>query len=485
MKLFLSKIQKNRQIIVIIALSLVLRIISLNQSLWWDEAINVVYAKASGFWYFVTQYTIADFHPPGYFALLWLWGRLFSFSEISVRIPSVLFGVAVVFLTYLVAKELFSKKVGLISALFLAVAPLDIYYSQEARMYSFAAFAAALSMYFLIKLLQNSRFAILGLAISTTLVLYSDYVAYFIFPAQFLYLFLFQKKFFRKFFVGFILGIIPLLPWSVSFLNQFKTGLSIASGLPGWKEVVGGANLKDLGLLVIKTLIGRISLDNKLFYGLILALIGVPYVIVLTKFFSRFKKIPLNLTFWLVIPPLLAFGFSFIVPIFSYFRFIFILPAFYILIAWAADQFPKIWALVLTIFLVIVGLLPSMFYLLDNNFQREDWRGAIEFVQSQANKDQNLVLFETNDMPAPVIYYATNLSGFSVGLKKVPARSESDVKDLTNQKKDIYVFEYLADVTDPNRVLEKKILEMGYSKIKIFNFRGVGFVSLYSKTLLE
>ena len=126
----------------ILFLALFFRFINLNQSLWWDEAINVVYAQTSDFWWFITKYPVGDFHPPGWFAILWVWGHLFGFSEIMVRMPSVILGAATVGLTFLLGKELFNRRVGFLSAFLLAIAPLHVYYSQEARMYVLAALAS-------------------------------------------------------------------------------------------------------------------------------------------------------------------------------------------------------------------------------------------------------------------------------------------------------------------------------------------------------
>src|SRR5579884_1198622 len=120
-------------IFLILLVSLILRLITLNQSLWLDESINVLAGKSLGFWQFVSAYPTGDFHPPLYFGILWIWERLFGYSEIAVRFPSVFLGVASIYLTFLLGKELFNKKVGLISALLTALGPILVFYSQEAR----------------------------------------------------------------------------------------------------------------------------------------------------------------------------------------------------------------------------------------------------------------------------------------------------------------------------------------------------------------
>ncbi len=80
-------------IITIILLALALRLINLDQSLWLDEAVNVVDAKKTTFGRFLTEYPLGDFHPPLYFAFLWVLVRVFGDSELVVRMPSVIFGI--------------------------------------------------------------------------------------------------------------------------------------------------------------------------------------------------------------------------------------------------------------------------------------------------------------------------------------------------------------------------------------------------------
>src|SRR5437867_234423 len=98
-----------------------LRIISLNQSLWLDEAINVLAAQNFSLLRMITEYAKADFHPPGFFIIIWVWTKLFGIEEVSVRIPSVIFGVLTIYIVYLLGQKLHSKTLGLLSALALAI----------------------------------------------------------------------------------------------------------------------------------------------------------------------------------------------------------------------------------------------------------------------------------------------------------------------------------------------------------------------------
>jgi len=77
-----------------------------------------------------------DTHPPLYYLILHLTRQLFGLSDFAFRYPSVLFGVLLIPLIYQLGRRMGGRAVGLIAALLAAVNPLQVYYSQEARMYS-------------------------------------------------------------------------------------------------------------------------------------------------------------------------------------------------------------------------------------------------------------------------------------------------------------------------------------------------------------
>ncbi|EKE12574.1 MAG: hypothetical protein ACD_13C00166G0001, partial [uncultured bacterium] len=86
----------------VLILAVILRLVSLNQSLWLDEATSANVAVMS-LPDFFNKFIPADFHPPLYYLFLMGWSRVFGISEISLRIPSVIFGVATVYFVYLIA----------------------------------------------------------------------------------------------------------------------------------------------------------------------------------------------------------------------------------------------------------------------------------------------------------------------------------------------------------------------------------------------
>ncbi len=456
----------------IIILAIILRSINLNQSLWFDEAINVVVASFSDFWFLVTKYSIGDFHPPGWFVILWGWGKVLGFSEISVRIPSVILGTSTVGLVYLFGKDIFNRKTALLASLFLAIAPLHVYYSQEARMYAFSAFAVTLSFYFLNRLVLNKKLAGIGFVVSLMLVLYSDYLAYLVIPAQIIYL-IWVKKLSKKILAGYLMSIVTLLPWLTIFPTQLQTGLNKSISLPGWGQVVGGSNIKDLLLIPVKFFFGRITILNKYIYLGISAFVGIIFG---SACFVGLKKLDQSTKLficWIFIPITSAFLISFFIPVLSYFRLLYILPAFYFLLSKGIENLPKKFANLALVIICLVSLVSLAGYYLNPQFQREDWRGAINFISQ--NMDRNsVVIFENNEVPAPARYYNPDLSNFKPGI------SADLAGDLENKNK-VFLFEYLSDVYDPQRLVEQKLKGLNFIETKVYNFAGVGLVREYRK----
>lgn len=83
---------------------------------------------------------------------MFLWIRLFGDSELSIRIPPLIFGISSILLTYTLALRFTGKKGGLLTSLLLCVSPVHIWYSQEARLYSGTLFFLLLAIFSYYKL---------------------------------------------------------------------------------------------------------------------------------------------------------------------------------------------------------------------------------------------------------------------------------------------------------------------------------------------
>jgi uncharacterized membrane protein len=133
----------------IVALGAVLRVIALgHKSFWLDEIASVVIARIQGpgFWHWLLY---EEGNMSLYYVLLRPWLRLGT-GEATVRVLSVVPGVACIGLMYLLAKRLFDQATGILAALFFAVSTCAVVYSQEARGYSLLLLGTIASTYLLV-----------------------------------------------------------------------------------------------------------------------------------------------------------------------------------------------------------------------------------------------------------------------------------------------------------------------------------------------
>ena len=131
------------------------------RGIWLDEAISIHQARLSLHDLFRNLYN-GDRQPPLYHLTLWLTIRAFGHSEFAVRLPSLIAGTLVIPALYELGRELYDRRTGLIAAAFAAVSPLLIWYSQEVRMYEFAALFGLLALLTQLRAIRNGTMLQLG-----------------------------------------------------------------------------------------------------------------------------------------------------------------------------------------------------------------------------------------------------------------------------------------------------------------------------------
>ncbi len=155
-------------------------------------------------------------HPPLFTFLVALSMKIFGATGTSAVYVSLLFGVLLIPLGYLLATILFNWRVGLLSAIFLWMDPVTIMCSQKVWMETTIAFFTLLSAVFFAAGLKskNDRLFILS-GISAGLAVNTKYPAILITAVFIFYSFLYNKELFRnrKFQTGLILPLFCLLPW--------------------------------------------------------------------------------------------------------------------------------------------------------------------------------------------------------------------------------------------------------------------------------
>lgn len=223
---------KNKILILLpFVIALILRIIFIEQkNLWFDEIYswNVSQTNLKT----IIEMAAGDIHPPFYYIVLKFWTLLFSDSVFSLRMLSVTFSLTGMVFIYLICRKIFKTDFEIFFVLLLyAVSPLNIFYSQEVRMFNLNLFLCLGSVYFFINYLSkpNVRNGLFYSAF-TVLAFYTHYFAFLIFFTQaVILLIIFLKKevdfpFIRNF-LPYYLGVIILyIPWFGKFLYQVNKG---------------------------------------------------------------------------------------------------------------------------------------------------------------------------------------------------------------------------------------------------------------------
>jgi uncharacterized membrane protein len=119
------------------------------QSLWFDEFFTTqVVSKGK----LLSNIAGKEGTPPLYFVAVWGWTKLFGDTDTAFRSLSAIVGTATVPVVYAAARELArSRRIARVAAVLVAVNPMFVWFSQEARAYSLFALAGALSLLFCVR----------------------------------------------------------------------------------------------------------------------------------------------------------------------------------------------------------------------------------------------------------------------------------------------------------------------------------------------
>lgn len=448
-------------IIFVLILGLGLRLISLNQSLWLDEATSALTTRMNLADFF-SKFMPGDFHPPLYYLVLRVWTSFFGTSEIALRMPSIFFGIATIYVVYLIGKKLISSKVGILASLLLATSGLHIYYSQEARMYSMSTLLVSLLIFSQVKIIKEKGrvgdWLLFSIILGFTGM--TDYLPLFVLPAIWIFGILTKQNFtwWKKFLMSHIILIALDLAWFPVFIKQLTSGITSINSSPAWVNVLGKFSLKDTLLIPVKFAIGRISFDNKLIYGVFVTIILSIFLLLILKSKKVFQK-TLLIYLWAIIPLVISLLVSLKIPVLNYFRFLFVLPAVYLIISFGIISLSKKWQAIVIVLILGINFITSFIYLSENRFQREDWRSAVSYIEAKRG-EKSIVVFPALSQMEAYRYYA-------------PSASLYGPDALRKGLSQIWLIRYAQPISDPSDSTRQKIESLGYKKHDELDFNGV------------
>jgi 4-amino-4-deoxy-L-arabinose transferase-like glycosyltransferase len=397
-------------LLVVTFLALVLRIIRLGfRPLWWDEGWTVYFATADV--PAMIARTAIDIHPPFYYLVLHLWTLIAGSSVISVRLFSALVGALSIPVIFMLGRRLFDLRVGIMAALVMALAPFQIYYSQEARMYALATLLVLASVYLFLTLLQREvQGSASGIhwvlyVLVTSLAMYTQYYAAFVPVAQTVFLLVAYWRYRAlvvKWLAAQMVLLLVYLPWVVyaggKLVAYVSTKLVKEGDVP-----VSFFTYFQQHLLAVS--VGHVSQDRA--YLLWMALVFAAVIVLGMVGYLRKGLRPDSanghpgqgvafLLMYLLIPLSLGYLVNVRYPFTSpgiERLFLFSAPAFYLLMAlglsWIWHRLRAVWPACLLLVAVCIPLLADLYT--HQRYAGADYRPLIETVQALAMPDDVIV----------------------------------------------------------------------------------------------
>jgi uncharacterized membrane protein len=416
-------------------------------SLWYDETVSV-YLAGSPLGELL-RHTAGDIHPPGYYILLrsWLVGIGYPTGhadpsgiglEFATGFFSLAFGIALIALAYSLARSIASRATALAAAAAVAVSPYNIWYSQEARMYTLAAGLGLVAVYALLtgtgltgrpRKSRRDRFVPwLAYALAAAAGLYVVY--YFSFLLLALNLWVLVLLLFRKIQRGCTLPWLlanlaalalyapwitvawrqatspPVPPWRsetglLSVLRESWTALGLGQSAPSWIWPI-------LLLVLLLYVIGLLSLLRVLEPGKG-PTAGLPSVGAPVGFDGARPVAASSLpvaTFGSLV--LVLLGSAVMTPLYHV-RYVFIYsPAFYIVLGagfiWLWERWKAIAAIVAIIWLAGAGITLRAFWY-DPKYRSDDLRGAAAYLGSKWRAGDVVLVNAGYAYPALLTYW--------------------------------------------------------------------------------
>ena len=386
------------------------------RGIWLDEAISIHQAHLS-FHDLFENLQYGDRHPPLHHVVLWLTVKALGDGELAVRIPSIVAGTLAIPALYLLGRELYDRRTGLVAAAFGAASPLLIWYSQEARMYAFVELFGLLALWTQLRVIRNPSMG--------------NWAAYILATAALLW----------SHYFGLLLIGVQQAIWIGVLIQRRRTGEPNRAMALGFAYSLAVLAIQLVPLITFaskqfdstEAAFGSPSgtYDDLSFYAVVsnmawalwgyhpdsiteLLAAGWPLLLLLSLLLlGRGGSRQTNILAVAAITPivLLVFVALYDRELFEVRYFLVAIPLLFLLIArlvtgWIRKPEARLAAVGIILFTLLLGLLDQQTN--DDNPRLYDFKGAIERIQADATP-KALVLYEPPDMRYVMEYYAPEL----------------------------------------------------------------------------
>lgn len=411
-------------LVLILALALGLRLFNLTRnSLWYDETLDLDIAHRTPFWETFTIFSKYDVHPPLQFPVMHLWVKLVGLGEANVRLLSVIAAVITIAVTYYIARRYLDRKIAFTAMLFLSVSPLQLFWSQSIRPYSWFALLVIISLgatlFVSERPTQLWRWAIyIPLA---AILPYTHYLGFHVILAEAVFLlFVFFRQWgnILRLLVSLMLVGACFIPWLSNFLLQTTYGLTFFTN-------TGPSQL-------IATLVAFSSEFIPNGYLMLVGAVFLPlYLIGLIWVWQNRAKMAVFLFCSSLLPVFTSWLSSLIRPNFGIRYFMFCVPTFLMTVAvgiWVLARYWKYAPYLALLAVLGLNLISEVNY--TQHYSYQDWRGMVNHIV--ANQQDNDLIFLSNPwnytQPSFDYYYLHQLAAPG-NLDRLAVTDQAKVKE--------------------------------------------------------
>jgi Dolichyl-phosphate-mannose-protein mannosyltransferase len=404
-----------------------------------------------------------DTHPPFFFLILHFSRMVLGETDFAFRYPSLLASVLLLPLLAKMGQRMGGRRLGMVVALLTAVNPLQIWYANEARMYTLAVLLVTAASYVLWRLLAQANTVgklptpmlvrhLLLYIVLAGLAFYTHYFAVFLIMGQAVFwVLLLWRQGHKRLLAGTavlaLLIALPLIPFTIPRL--FTAAEANYYTVSPW--------------IILQDVVRFFALGRTADFqasGIILLNVGAFLLLLAGLWHLKRGWQPLFLLIWLLVVPVgLIIGSLVFKPMYQGVRHIMLgSPAFLLLLAWGilflrecwlrAKKQPRLlWGLGLMagLAVVTVGPIISLNNYYNGRFGKDDFRSLIEFVEARAG--DNDVIVYNNAILLPLHEHYQQRADLAVTASPIyPKYANSSPAQLTelSQKYDRIWF-----VTDP------------------------------------
>jgi len=387
----------------ILLMSFGLRVYRLgHQSLRGDESLTYIYSGGS-LAKLLEIVRFASHHPPAYYSAMHGWIALAGSTEFALRFASVISGVLLVAALAALGKILVDTRLGLATALLVAVNPYHIFYAQDARSYPLVTLLGVLSTVGLWQALRRERWRDwLTYGALVLLATYTHYYAVFIAIFQGLFVLFYgwrQRRFPWKYAVIGVADVLLYLPWLL-------LSWGLVTGYEGSGETVG---IVDSIWRPLIAFAGGQLLDPQFIW-----VIGIGVLLLLclgtVGLWRQDPPVALLTILYLAVPLIGVYVASRFRPIFNERYLILASPGFFLLIGSSLARsfdFRRAW-LTATTWVLVTALLTSGGLALSNHYYNPQfsksppWRDVLGYIAGKARPGDALIY--TAPL-SPIVYY--------------------------------------------------------------------------------